>query len=175
MNNFPKKQRVIPNVVLAIAAIAYVAGFLLMRCAAIPSAKESVHWPEGGKLLLSLVIPLFFVAGILLIGYVYGDAKRRGMRYVMWTLLAIFIPDGIGIILYFILRDPMPPNCPGCGARVQSTFAFCPSCSTPLRRTCTRCGQGLERGWKHCPNCGAATPTVDEALPPAGPPAANPL
>ncbi len=50
-------------------------------------------------------MPLFVL--VLLIGYVYADAKRRGMRYVMWTLLAIFIPNAIGIILYFVMRDPL--------------------------------------------------------------------
>ena len=35
------------------------------------------------------------------------------MNYVMWTLLAIFIPSAVGVILYFILRDPIavaPPE-----------------------------------------------------------------
>ena len=31
---------------------------------------------------------------------------------MLWTLLAIFIPNAIGIILYFILRDPVPVPCP---------------------------------------------------------------
>ena len=61
-----------------------------------------------------------------LLGYVYGDARRRGMRYVMWTLLAFFIPNGIGVILYFILRDPMPTYCSKCGASAKAAHAFCP-------------------------------------------------
>jgi predicted amidophosphoribosyltransferase len=95
----------------------------------------------------------------LLAGYVYGDAKRRAMRYVMWTLLAIFIPDGIGIILYFILRSATPKPCPGCSQDVPSGFVFCPHCGTALQATCPNCGRGVERGWANCPHCGTKLPT----------------
>ena len=129
------------------------------------------RWPEPAKdiLLLSLIAPLFAVVWILLIGYIYGDAERRGMRQWLWVLLAIFIPDAIGIILYFILRDPMPFYCSRVAARTtKSTYTFCPNCSTPLRPTCTQCGHGIERGWKHCPNCGAAAPAANSLAPQPG-------
>ena len=62
-------------------------------------------WPA--KLAMSVLpgLPLFVL--VLLIGYVNADARRRGMRYVMWTWLAILIPNAIGIILYFVLREPL--------------------------------------------------------------------
>ena len=66
--------------------------------------------------LLSLVGVAFLGAYVLLVGYVFADAKRRGMNHVLWTLLAIFIPNAIGIILYFILREPIPVPCPACGS-----------------------------------------------------------
>lgn len=166
---------VIPKAAYVIAGIIYVAGYLVIRYAAIPSDPQSVNWPEAGKLALSLCAPLIVAAYILLIGYVNGDAKRRGMRSVMWTLLAIFIPNAIGIILYFLLRDPMPMICSGCGATVKSTFTFCPHCSTPMRPTCTQCGRGIERGWRHCPYCGAAAPTANQLPPQSTQPASGPV
>ena len=57
--------------------------------------------------IVPILLPMFLAGYTLLIGYIYGDARRRGMRYVMWTLLAIFLFNGIGIILYFILREPL--------------------------------------------------------------------
>ncbi|MGA7226575.1 MAG: PLDc N-terminal domain-containing protein, partial [Candidatus Acidiferrales bacterium] len=69
--------------------------------------------PQVGKIFMMVCPGIIVVVWILMIGYVYGDAKRRGMRHVMWTLLAIFIPDMIGVILYFILRDPLMNKCPG--------------------------------------------------------------
>jgi RNA polymerase subunit RPABC4/transcription elongation factor Spt4 len=90
------------------------------------------------------------------------DAKRRGMRYVMWTLLAIFIPDAIGIILYFILRDPLPKPCTGCGAAVKPGFTYCPKCGTEVRPACSSCGKAIEPDWLNCAYCGkkiAVAPT----------------
>jgi hypothetical protein len=164
MNQDRRRQSVISPVAYFVASALFILVFALIRYAAIPSDPKAAAWPEIGKLALPTAAALVISTMVMLIGYIYGDAKRRGMRYVMWTLLAIFIPDAIGIILYFILRDPMPNPCPGCGADVNSTFTFCPSCSTPLRATCTQCGRPMERGWRHCPNCGTAAP-VGNAVP----------
>jgi lipid-A-disaccharide synthase-like uncharacterized protein len=97
---------------------------------------------------------MFFI-WTLLVGYVYGDAKRRGMRYVLWTLLAIFIPNAIGFILYFIMRDPVMRNCLKCGALVSSKHSFCQSCGAALTNVCPQCRKTVEPGWSHCTNCGA--------------------
>jgi len=91
---------------------------------------------------------------ILLVGYVFADARRREMRYVMWTWLAALIPDGIGIILYFILRDPLPSPCPKCKTSVPAKFTFCPHCGAALRPCCPQCGKAIEHGWQNCAYCG---------------------
>ena len=44
----------------------------------------------------------------------------------MWTLLAIFIKTYIGIILYFLLRDPLPTPCPKCGLSGSRRFFLLP-------------------------------------------------
>src|SRR5438094_46482 len=75
---------------------------------------------------LAAMVPLAIVGGtalgcyVLLIGYVNRDAGRRGMSRLGWTLLAIFIPNALGIVLYFVLRKPRIATCPQCGAPVQS-------------------------------------------------------
>ena len=68
------------------------------------------------------------VAFILLAGYVYGDAARRGMPAGIWTALALLIPNGVGFVLYFLMRKPIVHPCPICGGGVADGFAFCPSC-----------------------------------------------
>jgi hypothetical protein len=60
----------------------------------------------------------------LLIGYVNADAGRRGMSRVAWTLLAIFIPHALGIVLYFVLRKPRIATCPQCANAMQPGFNF---------------------------------------------------
>jgi hypothetical protein len=88
-----------------------------------------------------LGIPPFLLVFVLLIGYVNGDARRRGMRYVLWTLLAIFIPNAIGIILYFVLRDPLMRVCQQCGtagaADLLSAMPAEPHRSRPVWRAST--------------------------------------
>ncbi|HLY19658.1 MAG TPA: zinc ribbon domain-containing protein, partial [Bryobacteraceae bacterium] len=73
----------------------------------------------------------------------------------LWTLLAIFIPNAIGIILYFVLRDPLLAHCTHCGAEARQGFAFCPRCGAPLAAACPQCRRAVEPGWSHCVNCGA--------------------
>jgi hypothetical protein len=107
------------------------------------------------RILLPVIPPLALAAWTLLIGYVYGDARLRGMRYVLWTLLAIFIPNGIGVILYFILRDPIPGYCSKCGSRAQQGHAFCPGCGASILPACSQCHRAGQPGWSHCAWCGA--------------------
>jgi hypothetical protein len=114
--------------------------------------------------LVSLIGVAFLGAYVLLVGYVYGDARRRAMNHVLWTLLAIFIPNAIGIILYFILRDPLPVPCPSCGSPAKKGHAFCAGCGAAVRTACPQCRQPVEAGWRNCARCGALL----------GPPAAAP-
>jgi RNA polymerase subunit RPABC4/transcription elongation factor Spt4 len=121
-------------------------------------AEANAHGPMplALKIFLGIVAPLFTAVMVLLHGYIYADAKRRGMRAVMWTILSVLVPYLIGSILYFLLREPMPTACPKCGYMVRKRFAFCPQCSTPLNRVCVTCSRSLEQGWASCPYCGTA-------------------
>jgi hypothetical protein len=100
---------------------------------------------------------------VLLIGYINADARRRGMRYVMWTLLAIFIPNSIGIILYFVMREPLLVPCAKCGAKARSGFAFCPQCGSSLSTGCPACKRAVDPGWQRCAYCGAALKPASSA------------
>jgi RNA polymerase subunit RPABC4/transcription elongation factor Spt4 len=118
---------------------------------------EMERMPEFAKLCLPILAGAILAAYVMLIGFVYVDAKRRAMRQVMWTLLAIFIPNAIGVILYFLMRDPLPTPCPKCGMMVRNAFAFCPSCGSELLRACKACHRKLEPGWVNCAYCGTPT------------------
>ncbi|HUJ30444.1 MAG TPA: zinc ribbon domain-containing protein [Candidatus Acidoferrum sp.] len=163
MSRFTQELRVIPRTAWIISAVLYLGAAIPVFFFAIPSDPDMGRWPIWGRALFAFGIPLLVVPLVALIGYVCGDARRRNMRYVMWTLLAIFIPDAIGIILYFILRDPLPKPCPGCGRTLKSGFVFCPHCATPLQPTCPNCGRGVESDWSNCPHCGQKLPTQSTA------------
>jgi hypothetical protein len=119
--------------------------------------------------LMTLIGAVALAIYVLLIGYVYGDARRRGMNKVMWTLLAIFIPSAVGIILYFILRDPIPVPCPSCGTPARKGHAYCASCGAAVRAACPQCRQPLEPGWRNCVRCGAPLASDGPPASPAGP------
>jgi hypothetical protein len=91
----------------------------------------------------------------VLIGYINQDAGRRGMSRVLWTLIAIFVPNGLGIVLYFVLRKPRTAHCPQCNAEVEPGFSFCPRCRNRLQPTCPHCQRSVDPGNKFCPYCGA--------------------
>jgi len=154
MSRFRQEMQLIPRPAWLIAGLVWLGFFLLMMLVPFQQDPGVRNWPLAGKLAIAVLpgIPMFVLA--LLIGYVHSDAKRRGMRYVMWTLLAIFIPNAIGIILYFILRDPLLEPCPQCGALVRHGYAFCPKCGGALAHACPQCKRAVEPGWSHCANCG---------------------
>src|SRR5579863_9817094 len=96
-----KELRVIPRNTWIVALVLY-ACLAVALYFIVPAS--GAKWPRGGQLTFSFLMPLAFFVVIPFYGYISADAKRRGMRYVMWTLLAIFVPDFIGVIIYFILR-----------------------------------------------------------------------
>lgn len=115
-------------------------------------------WHPIARMAFSFGIPVLMFVYIVLLGYVYGDAKRRGMRAGMWVLPAILIPNMIGFILYFILRDPITKPCPQCGKGVAAGFAYCPSCGATLAQICPNCHKKVEPHWSHCAHCGGQLP-----------------
>ncbi len=152
--NIASGLRVIPPAAWIVAFLAYLAFVLLTYQVFLPHDKAMSLWQDWQKLLFATGVPLFLIPYVLLIGYIYGDAKRRRMRHVMWMLLAIFIPNLIGVLLYFLLRDPLPAPCPKCGKVADGTYTFCPHCGTELARSCAVCHRMIEPGWDNCAYCG---------------------
>jgi RNA polymerase subunit RPABC4/transcription elongation factor Spt4 len=112
--------------------------------------------PAVVRTLLGLLVGTVVAGYVLLVGYVNRDAGRRGMSPVLWTLIAFFVPNAFGIILYFILRKPLPAACPQCGTAVQPGFGFCPNCRYRLQPVCPHCQRGVAHGNVFCPYCGGA-------------------
>jgi hypothetical protein len=100
------------------------------------------------------------VAAILfLVGYVNRDAKRRGMSSGAWTFLVIALMPAylaLGFILYFVMREPLPFDCPQCGTKVGARFNFCPNCKCDLHPCCPQCKREVLESDKFCPFCGQA-------------------
>ena len=116
---------------------------------------DPTHPPIVVVVLAATVAGTFLACFVLLVGYVNRDAGRRGMSRVLWTLLAILVPNALGIVLYFVLRKPRIANCPQCGSVVEPGFCFCPRCRHRLAPVCPQCQRSVNAGDTFCPYCGA--------------------
>lgn len=112
--------------------------------------------PAWARLLLGLLAGTVVGCYFLLLGYITRDARRRGMSPILWLLVAILIPNCLGIILYFILRQPLQTVCPQCTNTVQTGFNFCPRCSYKLGPSCPHCQRLVGENQAYCPYCGTS-------------------
>jgi len=110
--------------------------------------------PAWARPLLGLLVGIVLGSFLLFIGYINRDAKRRGMSPVLWTIVAVLIPNALGIILYFVLRQPLRSGCPQCGYAVQREFNFCPRCNHKLSPSCPQCQHVVGVTDVYCPYCG---------------------
>jgi RNA polymerase subunit RPABC4/transcription elongation factor Spt4 len=170
MNRFRDELKVIPVPAWVIAVGIYLCMSLLLLTVAIPNDPKLSHWPTWCAALFAFGISIIPAVFTLLVGYVNGDAKRRGMRRALWTLIALFVPNGIGIILYFFMREPILEPCRKCATLVRSNFAFCPNCGTQLGPACPNCRHPVEPGWKSCAFCGANLTNAPAMSPGGGSP-----
>jgi len=67
-----------------------------------------------GVFIVVLAASMLFLVIPIMIGiYVYRDANNRGMNAVLWTLISVFSPTFIGLIIYLIVRaDHTAMQCP---------------------------------------------------------------
>ena len=112
--------------------------------------------PAWARPLLGLLAGVGGGAFLLLIGYVNRDSKRRGMSPLLWTILVIVIPNALGFILYFLLRQPLRRVCPQCSSLVDAGFSFCPRCSCKLGPCCPQCKRVVSPNDVYCPYCGVS-------------------
>ncbi len=160
MSRLTQEFQVAVRTGVVISAILAAAGFTAFVLVADDPPME-VRVPLG-----ILIAAVMFTYGFL-VSYVYGDAQRRGMRQVLWTLIAFFVPNALGFIAYFILRDPLLQPCAACGATARRDFAFCPQCGSPQPRVCPSCRRPVEPIWPHCAHCGQKLHTQAEGATPA--------
>jgi hypothetical protein len=113
----------------------------------------------AGAALFGIItgVSLVFAVMIFMVGYVNKDAKRRGMHSALWTFLVLVLMPGylvLGFIIYLLMREPLPYNCPQCATTVGARFNFCPNCKCNLHPACPQCKREVAETDKFCPYCG---------------------
>lgn len=170
MRRFDQEWALVPTgarwtaALVALAFTALMAGIFLLPALAERDMRAFLILSPFFLLTLLGAVPIAIY--VLLLGYVWGDARHRGMKHVLWTLLALFIPYAVGVILYFLLREPVPVPCPSCTTPARKGHAYCANCGTAVRTACPQCRQPVDAGWRNCASCG-------QALQPAGSAAAG--
>jgi hypothetical protein len=155
MKRLTQELRIIPGLAWLVGVLLYL-GFVCFSITMMRTDPQLRIWPVWGQAMFTALIPLLLVPYVALVGYVNADARRRGMRYRLWTLLAIFIPNALGFILYFVLREPLMSPCPQCATLVKQGYAFCPKCGAAVASVCPQCRRRVETNWSHCAACGTA-------------------
>jgi RNA polymerase subunit RPABC4/transcription elongation factor Spt4 len=159
-NRFPSREkfrfsteiRIIPRwLVIAVAVVDVIALAIAIRINWNGLGNHSALVIAGAVTACSIAVAAY----IFLVAYINRDAKRRGMSPTLWTLLVMFLPGAplSGCIIYFLVREPLPFNCPQCGFVVRADFNFCPHCKSNLRMACPHCGREVGEGHRYCPNC----------------------
>jgi hypothetical protein len=77
---------------------------------------------------LGLLTGIVMAVWVLCLGYVYADARRRAMPPVLSTLMAAFVPNLLGFLIYFVIRRPIALPCAQCGQAMRAEHPFCSWC-----------------------------------------------
>src|SRR5215470_12474263 len=70
-------------------------------------------------IITGVAIPL--TCFLWMLGYVYRDSRRRNMNAPLWTLLVFILAPSslvIGLIIYLLVREPLPYAYPRCSSMV---------------------------------------------------------
>jgi len=153
--DFSKELKIIPWWSYVLGTIAFVCMQFVFHVAILRSDKPIP--PPGARLFLGLLAGVALFFWFMLLGYVNRDSGRRGMNRALWTLVVIFVPTGIGYIIYFIMRKPLQLPCPYCGAAAEPGFTYCTRCGKALKPSCGNCGAQMRIDDRFCSACGKPT------------------
>jgi uncharacterized membrane protein len=164
---FSDEFRIIPRWLIVTVIVVFLVAQVIAYMVNMDAAQHGEIFPpalkdDPGLASLALAgivtgVSLFFAILIFMIAYVNRDASRRGMNSALWTILVIvFLPTWglIGLIIYLLMREPLPYPCPQCNSTVSARFNFCPSCKCNLHPACPQCKREVAELDKFCPYCG---------------------
>jgi len=121
-------------------------GFFIKNCPDTPG------WAfPAAAVILFIGISLY----LIILDYVYHDAKRRSMNPWLWIIIVAIIPYFLGFVIYLLIRTTFSKEkCPQCGYSLRSSYAFCPQCGKKIKAECPKCHKAVEPHLHFCPYCG---------------------
>jgi ABC-type Fe3+ transport system permease subunit len=168
-SRFRDELRIIPKWLVWTCIVLYVLGLVIGLAVnthnfqtgdtVFPGDESLRHNPLLSNVALAAAITggaLIVCAWLFMLGYVYRDAKRRNMNPALWTLLVLILSPAyllIGLIIFLLVREPLPYTCPQCSTTVNARFNFCPTCKYNLHPACPQCQREVSDDDKFCPYC----------------------
>jgi hypothetical protein len=143
--------RLIPRWSIALGVAAFAAVQYIMHVY-LPQYHHE-EGPNAFRIFVSLMWGTLLAMFTIMVGYITRDAKRRGMNVAMWTVLAVGM-QGIGLVVYFLLRQPVMSHCPQCSTTLLPAFNFCPQCQFQLNPMCAECNHSVRLTDTYCGYCG---------------------
>jgi hypothetical protein len=124
LNVVPKAVQVWALVIVAAAVLIGLAvgGYAVANGAVL----QTMFAYAGAALAVGMVIAIW----LLCLGFVFADARRRGMRAAGWTLVAMLMPNLLGFLLYFVMRRPLAAPCVSCSREIPVDQPFCSWCGS---------------------------------------------
>ena len=121
----PRAMRIAACVVAPLLVLAGLIGGALADDQRVFLGRMGLYWTAA------LVLGALSACWLLATGFVFADARRRGMRATLWTVVVILFPDLLGFLLYFVLRSPFALTCNRCGNAISTAQNFCACCGAP--------------------------------------------
>jgi hypothetical protein len=123
----PQPIRIAACAIVCVAIlIGFIAGAVHGRVTGLVNTSPALESLAG--IGMGLLAGSFIAIWLLCLGYVYADARRRAMPPILWTLLALLVPNLLGFLFYFALRRPLVLPCPKCGHAIAAEQRFCAWC-----------------------------------------------
>jgi hypothetical protein len=145
--------KIVPPWAWALAGFGFIAAQIFFN---VMVARQSHPPSAAARAALGILLGVVLGCYLLFLGYVSRDARRRGMNPILWTLVALLIPNGLGIILYFILRQPLSSAFLQGGSASLAGFGSCPRCGYKLSANCPHCQRVVGVDDNYCRYCGTA-------------------
>ena len=134
MNRLPFLS-VVPKAVqfwaTAVVCCGVLIGLVVGYYAAPPGAVFRTMAADGAAALAGGILVAIWLLGL---GFVFADARQRAMPPVLWTLVAMLVPNLLGFLLYFAMRKPLTVSCAGCSRAIPADQPFCPWCGNSQSR-----------------------------------------
>jgi len=114
----PSPARILAGIILGCGVVAGIVIYL----------RADVLLTPAAGVLEAPALGVVFAAWALGLGFIYADAQKRGMPPVLWTIVAAVVPNLLGFLLYFVMRQPPSQPCSHCGQMIKAGQRFCSWC-----------------------------------------------